>query len=935
MEFRIGINLGDVIEEGERIYGDGVNVAARVEGLAEGGGICISRTAFDQVKNKLNVGYENLGEHSVKNIAEPVRVYRVLMEPEIAGKVIGEEKLKWTQWRWATIGVVVALLLIAGALAIWKFYFRPPFEPASEDKMAYQLPDKPSIAVLPFMNMSEDPNQEYLADGITENIISALSQVPMLFVIARNSTYTYKGKPVKVQKVAEDLGVQYVLEGSVQRSGDSLRITVQFIDALSGHHLWSERYDRELENIFALQDEITIEIITALQVKLTTGEEARLTAKGTDDLQAYLKYLQARESFFTQTREGNAQARRLVEEVIEQDPEFPGAYLLLGATHWMDVIYGSSKSPEESLKRAFELTKKAIALDDSDATAHSLLGWLYVFMKREYEEAIAECEQAVSLAPSSAMANIWMSGVLTFAGRHEEAVRYAEQALRLNPFPEGWYFRFLGYTYFGAGRNEEAIAAYKKALDRAPNDIMAHLALTTAYSWAGRLEEARAQAAEVLRINPKFSIKQRAKTLPYKNQTDQGRYLDGLRKAGLPETPPLPLPNKPSIAVLPFVNMSGDPEQEYFSDGITEEIITALSKVPDLFVIARNSSFTYKGKSVLIPTVGRELGVQYVLEGSVRKSGDKVRITAQLIDAKTNKHLWAERYDRDLKDIFALQDEITIKILTAVRVKLTDGEQARLYGKRAKNLDSFMKVLEGRPYFYRFNRESNVQARQMFEEAIALEPENAHAFTMLGWTYLMEEWFGSSESSSKAVDRAVELAQKALSLDDTIDLPHSLLAHVYLMKRQFEMAIAEAERAVALNPNGADAQAHLGIILNYVGRREGAIASLEKAIRLNPIPPNWYAFSLGEAYCLAGQHEKALAAYEQVLHRYPDDIRALIGSAATHSLLGREEEARAQAAQILKMEPKFNLESFVKTLPFKNKADAELLIDSLYKAGLK
>jgi adenylate cyclase len=319
----------------------------------------------------------------------------------------------------------------------------------------------------------------------------------------------------------------------------------------------------------------------------------------------------------------------------------------------------------------------------------------------------------------------------------------------------------------------------------------------------------------------------------------------------------------------------------------------------------------------------------------VRKSGDKVRITAQLIDAKTNKHLWAERYDRDLKDIFALQDEITIKILTAVRVKLTDGEQARLYGKRAKNLDSFMKVLEGRPYFYRFNRESNVQARQMFEEAIALEPENAHAFTMLGWTYLMEVWFGSSESSSKAVDRAVELAQKALSLDDTIDLPHSLLAHVYLMKRQFQMAIAEAERAVALNPNGADAQAHLGIILNYAGRREGAIASLEKAIRLNPIPPNWYAFSLGEAYCLAGQHEKALSAYEQVLHRYPDDIRALIGSAATYSLLGREEEARAQAAQILGMEPKFNLESFVKTLPFKNKADAKLLLDSLYKAGLK
>jgi adenylate cyclase len=401
------------------------------------------------------------------------------------------------------------------------------------------------------------------------------------------------------------------------------------------------------------------------------------------------------------------------------------------------------------------------------------------------------------------------------------------------------------------------------------------------------------------------------------------------------KTETMKLPDKPSIAVLPFNNMSGDPEQEYFSDGITEEIITALSKVPQLFVIARNSTFTYKGRSVKVQQVSRELGVQYVLEGSVRKAGDRVRITAQIVDATTGGHLWSERYDRDLKDIFALQDEITMKILTAVRVKLTDGEQARLYGKGAKNLDSFMKVLEGMPYFHRFNSESNIQARQMFEEAIALEPENAGAITMLGWTYLMEVWFGLSESPSKAMERVVELAQKALSLDDTIDSPHSLLAHVYLMKRQFEMAIAEAERAVALNPNGADAQAHLGMTLNYAGRREGAIASLEKAIRLNPIPPNWYVFSLGEAYCLAGQQEKALAAYEQVFHRYPDDMRALIGSAATYSLLGRKEEARAQAAQILRMNPKFNLESFVKTLPFKNKADAELLLDSLYKAGLK
>jgi len=245
-------------------------------------------------------------------------------------------------------------------------------------------------------------------------------------VIARNSTFTYKRTPVKVQKVAEDLGVRYVLEGSVQRSGDNLRITAQLIDAITGHHLWSERYDRELKNIFALQDEITVKIIKALREKLTEGQQARLRAKGTRNLQAYLKFLQAMEPLLTQTTEGNAQARRLLEEAIALDPEFPAAYAFLGSTHLMDVSIGSSKSPTKSLNRAFELVNKTIALDDSSAFAHSLLGWLYILRERNYDKAIAECEWAIELAPNSASSHIWMGFVLTLAGRHEEGVRHCE-----------------------------------------------------------------------------------------------------------------------------------------------------------------------------------------------------------------------------------------------------------------------------------------------------------------------------------------------------------------------------------------------------------------------------------------------------------------------------------------------------------------------------
>jgi adenylate cyclase len=296
MEFRIGINLGDVIEEGERIYGDGINIAARVEGLAEPGGICISGTVYEHIKDKLALWEEYLGEHTVKNIKHPVRVYRVRMEPGAeAPKVSIEETQKPKPWKWAILGAVVVLVVAAGGWAIWNFHFRPPpIEPASVDKMAFPLPDKPSIAVLPFINMSEDKKQEYFSDGITEEIIMGLSKVPDLFVIARNSTFVYKGKPVNIQQVSKELGVRYVLEGSVRKAEDRVRITAQLIDATTGNHVWSDRYDRDLKDIFALQDEITMKIMTALQVKLTEGQTARLTARGTKNLEAYLKCLEAR-----------------------------------------------------------------------------------------------------------------------------------------------------------------------------------------------------------------------------------------------------------------------------------------------------------------------------------------------------------------------------------------------------------------------------------------------------------------------------------------------------------------------------------------------------------------------------------------------------------------------------------------------------------------
>jgi adenylate cyclase len=395
-----------------------------------------------------------------------------------------------------------------------------------------------------------------------------------------------------------------------------------------------------------------------------------------------------------------------------------------------------------------------------------------------------------------------------------------------------------------------------------------------------------------------------------------------------------PLPEEPSIAVLPFANMSGDPEQEYFSDGLTEEIITGLSKIDKMFVIARNSTFSYKGKSVRVQQVGEELGVRYVLEGSVRKAADRVRITAQLIDAFTGRHLWADRYDRDLKDIFALQDEITMRVLTALRVTLTEGEQARVYDKGTQNLDSFLKLLRGQHYFLRFNEDDNVLARHEFQEALALEPENPVVHAMLGWTHLMDVWYGASESPEKSMERASELAQKAIALDETQDYAHSLLGHIYLLMREYDMAVAEGERAVALNPNGADAHAHLAMTLNFVGRPETAIMLLKKAIRFNPMPPNWYLTQLAHAYRFRGEYEEAIASLQKALKRNPDDVIAHIILATTYSMGGREEEARVEVKEVFRINPKFSLEFFVKTMPYKDPANTDLLLDTLRKAGL-
>ena len=532
MQFRIGVNLGDVIQEGERIYGDGVNIAARVEGLAEGGGICISGTVYDAIEAKLGLEYEYLGEQEVKNIDKPVRAYRVLSFPGAAAHRVIRAK-RHVRRKWLGFLATLAVLIFGAAAFIWNFYLRlPTVEIVSERKTEFSLPTGPSVAVLPFVNMSGDPEQEYFIDGLTENVITGLSGCPKLFVISRSSTFTYKDKPVNVQQVARELGVQYVVEGSVQKAKDRVRITVQLINATTGHHLWAEKYDRELRDIFALQDEITIRIMSALEVKLTEGEQARLRYRDVTDLEAFVKKAKALEHLRIMNRESNALAKKEAEEAIVLEPESSTLYSILAVAHIIDLWLGSTKSNLISFAQATRCVKKAIALDKDNPDAYIALGHLHL-MKREHDEAIAAAERSVVLNPNGADAYVCLGFILANAGRPEEGVEFMQKAIRLNPLPPAYYFAYLGAAYRVSGQYEESVSAYKKCIYKQPTFLFGHLGLAASYALLGKNEEAHAEAAEVLKIDPEFSLEHLAKTYPFKKKADTDRYVGALRKAGL------------------------------------------------------------------------------------------------------------------------------------------------------------------------------------------------------------------------------------------------------------------------------------------------------------------------------------------------------------------------------------------------------------------
>jgi adenylate cyclase len=488
IEFRIGINLGDVIVEDDGdIYGDGVNVAARLENIAEPGAVYISRTVRDFVDGTPELVLEDLGERELKNIARLVQVFRIAPPQAVGAAQAG-----------------------------------PP-----------AVPHKPSIAVLPFTNMSGDAEQEYFSDGISEDLITDLSKISGLFIIARNSTFAYKGRSVKVQEIGRDLGVRFVLEGSIRKAGNRVRITAQLIDAGSGGHLWAERFDRELTDIFATQDEVVEKIVAALAVNLTQGEAQRLRRRGTASVEAYETWLRGRELLSRSTREAIAQAKAMYRRAIEIDPNFAAPHAGLSLATISDYVSDWAADPEEALDEAERWARRALELDDQEPVSHMALGNVMLW-RRNHDGALAEFGRMIALDPNFAQGHSATGLALMYAGRAAEALEAFAIAKRLDPHSPSIVLHFVAQANFSLGRYEAAAEHLHERIARTPATDSSRMLLAACYGHRGRVDEARAAWAGLMKVNPDFSLAQRARVLPYKEPRDFQRIAEGLAKAGLP-----------------------------------------------------------------------------------------------------------------------------------------------------------------------------------------------------------------------------------------------------------------------------------------------------------------------------------------------------------------------------------------------------------------
>jgi adenylate cyclase len=908
MRFRIGVHLGDIHEKTDgTIYGDGVNIAARLEGLAEPGSVAVSDAVHATIRGRVSFDFADLGEHKVKNIEHPVRAFRVLAEGEAAPVT-----RKWpNHWGPAAL-LLVAVTLVISIVAFWPdMEAAPPPEPARQEteEGLPPIPSGPSIAVLPFDNLGGDPEQEYFADGLAEDILTRLAAFPDLKVIARNSSFQYKGEAVDVREVGRNLGAGFVLEGSVRRDATSIRVSAQLLDADDGAHVWQQTYDRDLSaaGIFAIQDEISGQVVAALggpEGAIVGSEIRRLQKFPTNNLHSYECVLLAKQYAVLSTPTSHLAARDCLLEVVASDPNYVEALVWLGQIYLEEIWSGFN--PREvgpsPLDGAFEVLTRAVQLDPKHQQARRGLAWAY-YSQGDIEQFYDDARKAVAINPNEVQTLAEIAKWMGYGGKWVESRALTERLRSLVADVPVWH-HFTEFNYHYRERNFAAAATSARAAQTIEH-WAAPWYLALAYAGMGEDEKALEALAKARAIEPNLTTETvRGLADALFLDTDHIALLMA-GHAGLLALEEAQATQRPVIAVLPFDNLSGDAEQDYFVDGLTEDIIAALSRFQHLAVIARNSAFRYKGQTIDVRAIGAELGARYVVEGSIRRGGDIIRIIARLIDVESETQIWSETFERALtpENIFAIQDEVTARIASTI------GDTQGVIGIASMDdmrrgsptsLASYDCVLRATEYMRIFADALRQPARECLENTVRADPDYALAWSWLAEIYL-DEYRRGLDPGPDLVTQALAAANKAVQLAPNDGRAYFAQANAFYYDDNLEAFSHAAERALELNPYSADTLIHLGHRFAYAGQWEKGLALVDKAIAIQPFHPLGAGFAPYFFHYHNGDYDLALETALKM--NLPDYVWALGALAAAYGQLGRTDDAAPVVARMLELRP--------------------------------
>jgi TolB-like protein/Tfp pilus assembly protein PilF len=724
-------------------------------------------------------------------------------------------------------------------------------------------PAKPSIAVLPFANLSGDAAQDIFCEGLALNVVASLGRFHELFVIDLLSTLAYRNRPVTSAEAARELSVRYILEGSVQKAGDRIRVSVQLVDGADNRQLWTETYDRQLTDIFAVQDEITGTIIGTLASgyggRLGKAWRDRIKPAGLESFAA-LDHLQRAIDTCRFTKEGEITAREHLARAIECDPGLAKAYSKMALSHLVEAYCGWADDYDASMELARQWAMKAIARDDGDSWSYWAFANYHLYTLN-HGVALEAFRKALECNPNDAETTTDYGLCLSYAGRAEEGIEHALKAMRLNPYHFEWYTSQLGQIYFDARQYDKAIATFASL--RSIDSAIMRIYQAASFAAAGNQQQARKSVKRALELDAGATLEKWTdpKLAPYGDAAYLEHFRENLCKAGLPERA-APHDEKPSIAILPFDNMSGDPEQDYFSDGITEDIIAGLGRFREFLVIARNSSFQFRGKANDLADVAKKLGVQYVVEGSVRKIGNRVRVTVQLIDASSTAHIWGEHYDRELDDIFAIQDEITQMIAARLARQARTAIASRARARPTDNMSAYEFYLRALQLAATYDYDTVREAEPFLRQAVKLDPRFAAAHAMLGFVETLK--FFWAYYNPDRLHAGLEMAKTALQIDPDEAYGHLATGLALLYLRRFRQAEISLDRAVALNPNDPFILSIRALLLNYTGRPNEGLAELDEAQRRDSSAVGWYEDFRGIILTTAGRHREAIACYAKM-----------------------------------------------------------------------